>query len=501
MGESLQERRVSRRTVGFAAFAAMCCLAWGLPVSAQASTVPSIASESVSHITPTDATVEAQVNLHEAGAGAYYQFQLVKESSEYASEILCPVKLPPASDGCDGTQSASALPISFIPGNTEQPGVDLPAILVLASAGVTLKPATTYHYRVLVARRVKTEDTTQWEPPTVYGADQTFTTPPAIESESVSNITATDATIEAQINTGGRETTYRVWVGNYPECIEEMMEECDSSAKHPIDGTLAGSASPTRISIDVAHAWHALLPGSSYIYHVAATNSDWAFQGSAYGENKTFTTPTAKAPAIDSESVSHLTPTDATLEAQINTEGLETTYVFYLQGPVFPCLEAEPPCMVEEPAPVALPPGNLLGSFAGQSVSADLNSAGVSLDPGAHYRYSVTATSAAGATRGQTQRFVAPEDGVQPLNTNPTPGSYPTEPGSSTGQGTVTPTANDSANHGTPSPKATGLTNGRKLVKALKACGKKVRHVNRKKCEKEARARYGPRGKKAVRRK
>jgi hypothetical protein len=40
-----------------------------------------------------------------------------------------------------------------------------------------------------------------------------------------------------------------------------------------------------------------------------------------------------------------------------------------------------------------------------------------------------------------------------------------------------------------------------KFARALKACKKKVRHVNRKKCEKEARARYGPRGKKVVRKK
>jgi len=45
------------------------------------------------------------------------------------------------------------------------------------------------------------------------------------------------------------------------------------------------------------------------------------------------------------------------------------------------------------------------------------------------------------------------------------------------------------------------LTQAQKLSRALKACRKKVRHVNRKKCEKEARARYGPRGKKVVRKK
>jgi IPT/TIG domain len=128
-------------------------------------------------------------------------------------------------------------------------------------------------------------------------------------------------------------------------------------------------------------------------------------------------------PSIEGESVSHITATDATLEAQINTEGLATTYTFYLQEAA-PCEEAHPPCMIPDRAPVALPSGKLLGSFVGQVVSADLNSAGISLDPHEDYTYWVTATSAAGTTQGQVQRFIPPEDGVQPLNiTTPSNGS------------------------------------------------------------------------------
>ncbi len=41
------------------------------------------------------------------------------------------------------------------------------------------------------------------------------------------------------------------------------------------------------------------------------------------------------------------------------------------------------------------------------------------------------------------------------------------------------------------------LTRARKLAAALKACHRKARHVKR--CEKAARARYGPRGRKAAR--
>jgi hypothetical protein len=465
------------------------CLALGLPASAQASTVPVIDSESVSHVTSSDATLEAFIDSREAPAGDYYQFQIVANPSEFASEILCPSTRPQGAEICVGPQSPGVPPIGFHPSSFEH--LEKPVSLDLNSAGVTPKPGTTYHYRVLAARRVQTEDTIQWESPTVYGPDQTFTTPPAIESESVSHITPTDVTIEAQINPGGRETTYEVWVGNYPECIEEMMEACISTGSGPagtgtIVGTIPAGFSSHTVSVDIAKAWHKLSPNSSYIYNVRATNSGWAYEGSAYGEQKVFKTAAGAQPTIVSESVSNLTSTDATLEAQINSEGLETTYRFRLESG---CLYPRE-CAVITVYP--LPSGTLLGSFVDQSVSLDLNSAGVTLAPGVEYAYSVTGTNAAGSVTGHEQRFTTPEDGVQPLNTTPPPGSHSTTgPASNGGQGTVTPAANDSAdNHGTPSPDATGLTNGRKLAKALKACGKKPKK-QRASCKKQAHKKYG----------
>jgi len=261
------------------------------PSMSATTTAPTIDSESVSHVTSTDATLEAEINLHEAGAGAYYQFQLVNDPSEYASEILCPVKLPPATDGCDGTQSASALPIGFLPGNTAQPGVDLSAILDLASVGMTLKPGTTYHYRVLVARRVPTEDTIQWEAPTVYGADQTFTTPtpPAIEGESLSHLTSTDATLQAQINTEGLETTYEFQLihhlcppGTEPLGCEAMIQ------KVPLpSGRLLGSFVSQSVSLDLNSVGVTLYPDAEYDYRVVVTSA----AGKAEGSSQTFVTP------------------------------------------------------------------------------------------------------------------------------------------------------------------------------------------------------------------
>ena len=201
-------------------------------------------------------------------------------------------------------------------------------------------------------------------------------------------------------------------------------------------------------------------------------------------------------PAIVSESVSGITEHDATLETQLNTEGLETTYKFYLQEAPL-CLDANPPCEVPEHEPLVLPGEKLLGSFVGQSVSVDLNSAGVTLLPGVDYRYWVTATSAAGATKGQTQRFIAREGEVQPLTTAMSLGSQSTTgPSQNAGQSTITSETTDPVvGNVTPSAKMTALTNAQKLAKAVRVCKRKPRK-QRAGCEKEARNKYGTTAKK-----
>jgi hypothetical protein len=267
----------------------------GAHQSFEALPAPVVDGESVSGVTGGDATLEAKINPE--GQSVRYQFQLVNNPSEYATELECP---EPSSGPliCIGTHVQGALPIGFVPGDLENPLAAQPVSLDLASAGVKLKPDTTYHYRVIVAPSVPSEDTIEWEGPPVYGSDQTFTTSPP--------------------------------------------------------------------------------------------------------------------PVIESESVSHITASDATLEAQINTEGLETTYEFHLVGAY-----CEWPC--ETPAYLfTLPSGKLLGSFVGQSVSLDLNSAGVRLMP--INTYWVTATNAAGTTEGSSHTFRSGE-GVQPLNTASSSGS------------------------------------------------------------------------------
>jgi hypothetical protein len=143
------------------------------------------------------------------------------------------------------------------------------------------------------------------------------------------------------------------------------------------------------------------------------------------------TPPAGKAPVIESVSISHLTPTDATLEAQIDTEDLETEYAFQLWSS--PCSKKGSGCeLIRE---VKLPSGaSLYPSSVPQSVSLDLNSVGVTLGTG-EYGFSVTAENEAGHTSAFGGVFEAPSGVFEPLGPTVTPG-----PGSQT---PVTPNDSD----------------------------------------------------------
>ena len=147
---------------------------------ADGAAAPSVTSEAVSHITQTGATLEAQIAPGSNPAGVYHQFQVAHDFGEYPSEIVCP---PEPAGGparpCIGAHSPDALPIGFLASGAGPDAVELE----LAGAGVTLMPGTTYHYRVLVAEAVQTEDTIEWESPAIIGPDQTFTTAPAQPSD------------------------------------------------------------------------------------------------------------------------------------------------------------------------------------------------------------------------------------------------------------------------------------------------------------------------------
>jgi hypothetical protein len=203
-------------------------------------------------------------------------------------------------------------------------------------------------------------------------------------------------------------------------------------------------------------------------------------------------------------SLSHLTPTDATLEAQIDTEGLSTSYEFQLWSS--PCSHKGDGC--ELLIDIPLPTGLLLGSFLPQNVSLDLNSAGVTLG-GGEYGFSVAATNKAGSTSKSGGIFEAPPGVIDPPP--PSPGISPSpgassQPAGSSASNQPAGSGDSSSSSSSPSSsipsigvlgaqaakttKHTSLTKSQKLANALKACEKKPKRKQAV-CEKQAEKRYG----------
>jgi hypothetical protein len=277
---------------------------------------------------------------------------------------------------------------------------------------------------------------------------------PTVESESAANVAASDATLEAQINPGSGEdgfslaTTYEFFLES-PWCGSFFpFGGCEASGGVLVyKGTIpAGTTAPQLESVDLVSVGRKLSPGTTYGYRVVARNE----VGEAFGGEKTFTTPAeGKAPVIESLSISNLTPTDATLEATIDTEGSSTFYEFLMWSS--PCSKHGDGC--ELLARVPLPFGVLTGSFVPQRVSLDLNSgAHVTLGPG-EYGFSVRAIDAGGETEAPWQNFEAPEEVAKPLGPAASPGPVSTEPTVPLGGGQSDGSA------GTP-PKATNAFTG-----------------------------------------
>jgi hypothetical protein len=518
-GQSSEERRLGHPLHALAAVTALLAFL-AFSSSAMASSAPVIESESVSGVSEHDATLEAQIET--GGLYTGYQFEIDTNSSYNFTRFVCPFSFP-GSAQCESIVDGEPLPAGLVepyPQYIPAGSGDRSVSLDLASIGATLAPGTTYHYRVTASNGGQG----------AQGPDQTFTTPPAvasgqepsIDSESASGITEHDAILEAKINPQGQAVRYQFQlVPNSSEYRSEVV--CPPNPGPPFIctgehvtnalplGFIQSGLEDRPVSVDLASAGVTLQPGTTYHYRVIVvksvqTEDTITWQGPpVYGPDQTFTTPPADtAPSIEGESVSDLTPSDATLEAQINTEGLETSYQFRLSsicGGRGACL-----VVINYPLPTN---GVLLGSFVGQSVSLDLNRAGVTLQPGGTYFYSVSATSAAGTTEGPTQRFTTPEDTVQPLSTSTTtsPPSGASQPVGANNGGQPTGTGGSPAPGVAPlgpqivclcncargchgkkvSPKH--LTRTQKLANALKACKRKPKS-KRAVCAKQARKAY-----------
>lgn len=271
------------------------------PSALAAEPPPAIDGEAISHLTSSDATLEAQINPESTKRGVWYQFQVVAEPTEYRWEFTCPTEGWPAGSSLCLTvpSQPGALPLRWLAASTEDKSVRLD----LVQAGRELQPNTTYHWRVITAGAVQTIDTIEWEEPIVHGASTTFTTPeegsspPWVESDSVSKLSPSDATFEAVINPGGLDTSYEFHLLERWWC-EESFPSCEPPiCEIPLpEGQLPASDENQRVRLDLNSAGVSLAPGHNfYEFWVTATNS----AGSATGPAQRFTPPEKEREATE----------------------------------------------------------------------------------------------------------------------------------------------------------------------------------------------------------
>ena len=168
-----------------------------------------------------------------------------------------------------------------------------------------LELETTYHYRVVATNSLGT----------TKGQDQSFTTPPAVVgavTKPATEIGQERITLNGEYRGNGEDTHYYFEYGLTPEYGQVSMEAPGSDAGEPSTSTEVSS------QITDYEAYE------TYHYRLVISNE----YGITYGNDETFTALAAPLPDISGTNASNVTPTGATLEAEINPNRWQTVYAF-----------------------------------------------------------------------------------------------------------------------------------------------------------------------------
>jgi hypothetical protein len=377
---------------------------------------------------------------------------------------------------------------------------------VVASAVVTgLMSHTLYYYRVVAENET---GATRGEP--IGSFNTQVAVKPVIESESVSYLSAIDATLAAHVNPDYQATTVTVEYSTSEEAVEKGAGTKVSGA-----AIAAGLGGGQQASVDLGDA---LAPNTTYYYRVLAQNEAGETSPGSVQEFLTLI-----APALTTSAAQNITENSATLSGTINPEDAEASYhyVYTAQTSYVKALAAAAEAgdgAFREIDPLFDPYAGGAGTpevtiSAEHSARSPLAAQPVPLTglvPGAEYHYALVATTtqqaggrsvvttvmSAGAT------FKVPGATVEALPEEPTftPAPAPVLASTLTGPAmpllTLPNIAFPTEEGSTPAaPKP--LTRAQKLTAALKACKKQHSKRKRVACEKQARAKYGTKAKKA----
>jgi hypothetical protein len=310
-----------------------------MPGAAEA---PAVVSESAL-VKSTEATLEAQVNPD--NLATTFSFEYGTSSTLAGATVL----------------GAGELAATF--GN--QP--------VSIATGAVLIPSTTYFYRV-------TAKSTGGE---VKGKIESFTTAPTPYTDLVENVTATTAKFNGHLTLSPADAQYSFDYNVGPECIGNSTPVEDA-------GTGAGNKS---VSAEVT----GLQPNATYSVCLVSSNASGSEVDPTVPPVQ-FKTPAA-TPTVDSENVSAIDSTEATLEAQVNPNNEDTHG--YFQYATAATVDGSGSLTGATQIP-ALPGADLGGAFGDQPLGPV---ALTSLTPGRTYYYQAVGSNATGVSYGTVQSF------------------------------------------------------------------------------------------------
>ncbi len=238
--------------------------------------------------------------------------------------------------------------------------------VAVSAAIASLTPNTTYDYRISATNALGT----------AKGANGTFKTlekkAPSVETKPAKDPGQTGATLEATVNPHG---------GNVTACKFEYgtttsYGKSANCAKLPGTGTT---------EVAVSAAINSLTANTTYDYRISATNA----AGTTKGTNSTFKTLEKKAPSVETKPAQSVSQTAATLEATVNPHGGDITACKFEYGTT---------TSYGKSANCAKLPG-------AETTEVAVSAAIKILTANTTYDYRISATNAAGTTKGANGSF------------------------------------------------------------------------------------------------
>jgi hypothetical protein len=271
---------------------------------------------------------------------------------------------------------------------------------------------------------------------------------PSVTSKPPLSVTRTAASLSGEVNTENSPAEYFIEYGE--------TEAYGSPGSPTSVVSLPAATGPATIAPVTLEELRA---GTTYHYRIVAKNAT----GTTDGPDGTFKTSAPQIPTAVTGAAAGITQTSATITAEVDPDGLQTTYIFEVGTEVEGNLVYTPTY------------GEAGSGFEGVGLSLPLSN----LLPGTTYHYRIVAINEDGTVEGADRTFTTPGF--------PSPITEPVHP-------LLIPFTPPKEEVKKPAPKSE--TRAQKYAKAVKQCKKAKNKKKRAACMKRAKRQYGPPAKK-----